>query len=63
MRRLGTIVEEDGEPRLKRFDEEPQLNETQLKCGFEAEPAYVIAEDEEGDYDTPAFLRKQMGQG
>jgi cell division protein FtsZ len=63
VRRLGTIVEEDGEPRFKRFDEEAPLGETQLKCDSEAEAAYVIAEDEEGDYDTPAFLRKQMGQG
>jgi cell division protein FtsZ len=58
VRRLGTIVDEDGEPRLKPFDEEPQL-----KCDSEVEPSYVIAEDEEGEYDTPAFLRKQMGQG
>jgi cell division protein FtsZ len=59
VRRLGTIVEEDGEPRFKRFDDD----DPQLKCESELEPAYVIAETEEADYDTPAFLRKQMGQG
>jgi cell division protein FtsZ len=62
VRRLGTIVEENGEPRFKRFDESHQ-GDAQLKCDSETEGAYVIAEDEEGDYDTPAFLRKQMGQG
>jgi len=58
VRRLGTIVEENGEPRLKRFEDDPQL-----KCDGETEAAYVITEDDEADYETPAFLRKQAGQG
>jgi cell division protein FtsZ len=55
VRRLGTIVEEDGEPRFKRFDDD----DPQVKADGEAE--FVIADDEDADYNTPAFLRKQMG--
>ncbi len=52
-RRLGSITDVGGEPHFKPFEEEPRAAE------HGGESDYVICEEGEDDYDTPAFLRKQ----
>jgi cell division protein FtsZ len=53
VRRVGTVVDEGGEPRFKAFDDEPVLPDR-------PEPEFQIAEDDaESDYESPAFLRYQ----
>ena len=52
VRRMGTIVDENGEPHFKRMEEDD------VAVAPSAEPEFVISDDET-DYDTPAFLRRQ----
>jgi cell division protein FtsZ len=52
VRRLGSITDVGGEPHFKPSEEEP-------RAAHAAEPDYVICEEADDDYDTPAFLRKQ----
>jgi cell division protein FtsZ len=56
VRRLGAIVEENGEPRFRRFDENDPAVESVPA------PDLVLSDEEDTDYDTPAFLRKQAGE-
>jgi cell division protein FtsZ len=51
VRRMGTIVDEGGEPHLKPFD----ADDTAVPANGEP---FVLSEDD-ADYDTPAFLRRQ----
>jgi cell division protein FtsZ len=54
VRRVGSIVDEGGEPRFQAaVGEEPSAT------GPVVEHEFVIGGDEEEDYDTPAFLRRQ----
>jgi cell division protein FtsZ len=53
VRRLGTIVDEGGEPRFKASAEDPAVPER-------VETEFTISEEEqEADYESPAFLRYQ----
>ena len=55
VRRLGTIVDEGGEPRFKAHQDGPVAPKRPA-----AETEFTISEDEtEGDYESPAFLRYQ----
>lgn len=53
IRRLGTVVDGEGEPRLQRF--EPPREEKPAR----REPEFVLSDLEEESFDTPAFLRKR----
>jgi cell division protein FtsZ len=53
VRRLGTIVDEGGEPRFKASADDPAVPER-------VETEFTISEEEhEADYESPAFLRYQ----
>ena len=53
VRRVGTVVDDGGEPRFKAFEDDPVLPER-------TESEFQIAEDEaDADYESPAFLRYQ----
>jgi cell division protein FtsZ len=52
VRRLGMVVDEGGEPRFKAHEDEPPAPER-------TETEFQIADDEETDYESPAFLRYQ----
>lgn len=55
VRRVGTIVDEGGEPRFKAHGDEPPAADRPA-----AETEFTISEDEsEADYESPAFLRYQ----
>jgi cell division protein FtsZ len=53
VRRIGTVVDEGGEPRFKPCEDDPSVPDR-------AEREFVITEDDsEADYESPAFLRYQ----
>jgi len=53
VRRVGSVVDDGGEPQFKAFDDVPDLPER-------SETEFQITEDEaESDYESPAFLRYQ----
>ncbi len=54
VRRLGTVVDEGGEPKFKAHADdpaEPNRRETEF---------HIVDEDEATDYESPAFLRHQV---
>jgi cell division protein FtsZ len=56
VRKIGSIVEEGGEPRFKRVEDDlGPANEPNGQTEF------VLSDEvDESDFDTPAFLRKQL---
>jgi len=52
VRRIGTVVDEGGEPRFKPCEDDPLVPDR-------AETEFTMTEEEEGDYESPAFLRYQ----
>ena len=53
VRRLGTVVDEGGEPKFKAYQDDPTVPDR-------PETEFQIAEEEEvADYESPAFLRYQ----
>jgi cell division protein FtsZ len=53
VRRVGTVVDEGGEPKFKAYEDDPAVPDR-------PETEFHIAEDEqEADYESPAFLRYQ----
>jgi cell division protein FtsZ len=53
VRRVGTVVDEGGEPKFKAYEDDPTVPDR-------PETEFHIAEDEqEADYESPAFLRYQ----
>jgi cell division protein FtsZ len=53
VRRLGTVVDEGGEPKFKAYEDDPTVPDR-------PETEFQIAEEEEvADYESPAFLRYQ----
>jgi cell division protein FtsZ len=53
VRRLGTVVDEGGEPKFKAYADDPSVPDR-------PETEFQIAEEEEvADYESPAFLRYQ----
>jgi len=54
VRKLGMVVDEGGEPKFKAHDTEPPAAPPER-----TETEFQIADDEETDYESPAFLRYQ----
>jgi hypothetical protein len=56
VRKIGSIVDEGGEPRFKRVeDDSAPTNQSNGRNEF------VLSDEiDENDFDTPAFLRKQV---
>jgi cell division protein FtsZ len=53
VRRVGTVVDEGGEPKFKAYEDDPTVPDR-------PETEFHIAEDDqEADYESPAFLRYQ----
>ncbi len=55
VRRMGSIVDEGGEPHFRRFEDEDTAVAERAR-----DTDFVISDDEEDNYDTPAFLRKTV---
>jgi cell division protein FtsZ len=54
VRRVGTIIDDGGEPRFQKPEEQKARSRDQQ------DGEYVIVEEDDTTYDTPAFLRKQV---
>jgi cell division protein FtsZ len=56
VRKIGSIVDDGGEPRFKRVEDN-----SAPAVGTNGRSEYILSDEiDENDFDTPAFLRKQL---
>jgi hypothetical protein len=57
VRKIGSIVDDGGEPRFKRVEDDSSSPAVESNGRGE----YILSDEiDENDFDTPAFLRKQL---